>query len=224
MRTLLRSVALLVILSTTAYSAPKAHIITFGKWTNIQWYTGPDEDQAVTAKARAILVDGKLKEFTLGSPHEITDRLFVVRRALRINDALPQETGGTPRWSWQPSGWLMVDRATGRITQASLPDFDPFYSSASWYRDHIAYCGVSDDGKKLEALVVQLGRRKPMLKKTIGDASTIEDDRSACIAPEWNRKPMRVTFAPKGEDRLTYSIHAHAMQTMKDEGDEEGAE
>jgi hypothetical protein len=119
---------------------------------------------------------------------------------------------------------LVVDRATGHIAQASLPDFDPFYSSASWYRDHIAYCGVSDDGKKQEALVVQLGRRKAVLKKTIGDASTVEDDHPACVAPEWNRKPMRVTFAPKGADRLTYSIHARAMETLKDQEDEEGTE
>jgi hypothetical protein len=224
MRTFVHTVAVFALLTGVAYSAPKTHVISFGKWTNIQWYIGPAEDQAVTAKSRAIIVDGKLKEFTLGTPHEITDRIFVVRRALRINDALPQEPAAPSRWSWQPSGWLIVDRATGHIAQASLPDFDPYYSSASWYRDQVAYCGVSDDGKKLEAVVVQLGRRKTVLKKNLGDAPAVEDDRPGCVEPEWDRKPMRVTFAPKGADRMTYTIQAHVMETLKDEDDEEAAE
>src|ERR1700722_662080 len=106
MRSFWRTAALLVLLTGSAYSAPKTHVISFGKWTNIQWYTGLAEDQPVTAKSRPMFIDGKLKEFTLGPPHEITDRLFVVRRVLRINDALPQESVGAARWSWQPGGWL----------------------------------------------------------------------------------------------------------------------
>jgi hypothetical protein len=224
MRNFLHTLALLVLLTGIAYSAPKSHVISFGKWTNIQWFTGPAEDQPVTAKSRAIFVDGKLKEFTLGTQHEITDRLFVVRRVLRINDALPQESAGPARWSWQPGGWLAVDRVTGHITPASLPDFDPFYSAASWYRDHVAYCAITDDGKKLEGLVVQLGRRKTVLKKVIGEAPSVDPDGAACPAPDWDRKPMRVTFAPKGANRLTYSIRARAMETIKDEDDEEAKE
>ena len=63
--------------------------------------------------------------------------------------------------------WLPVDRLTGRVSQLNLPEFDPFYSTASWYRDYIAYCGVSEDGKKLYAVVAQVGRRKPILKKML---------------------------------------------------------
>jgi hypothetical protein len=66
-------------------------------------------------------------------PHEVTDRLFVIRRAYRLNDNLPPETG-VPRWQWQRGGWLMVDRVTGRVSQVALPEFDAFYSAASWYR------------------------------------------------------------------------------------------
>src|SRR5439155_15277639 len=69
-----------------------------------------------------------------------------------------------PRWYWQRGGWLLMDRVTGRVAPINLPDFEPLYSAASWYRDYIAYCGVSDDGRKLYAIVAQLGRRKPVLK------------------------------------------------------------
>jgi hypothetical protein len=54
---------------------------------------------------------------------------------------------------------------TGHISQASLPEFDPDSSSGTWYQDYVAYCGISDDGRKLSAAVTQLGRRKPILKK-----------------------------------------------------------
>ena len=43
----------------------------------------------------------------------------------------------------------MVDRLTGHVSAISLPEFDSYYSPASWYRDYVAYCCVSDDGKKL---------------------------------------------------------------------------
>jgi hypothetical protein len=113
-------------------------------------------------------VDGKLKEFTIGSPHEIAERLFVVRRAFRVKDTLPDEA--TPRWLWQRGGWVLVDRVTGRITPLNLPEFDAYRSIASWYRDYVAYCGVSDDNQKLYALVMELRRGKPVLKKELRDA------------------------------------------------------
>ena len=31
------------------------------------------------------------KSFMLGAPHEVTERLFVVRRAFRVNDSLPAD-------------------------------------------------------------------------------------------------------------------------------------
>ena len=39
-------------------------------------------------KVRPLFVDTRLKEYTTGTPHELTDRLFVVRRAFRVNDTL----------------------------------------------------------------------------------------------------------------------------------------
>jgi len=207
--------------ASLAQAASKPHVITFGKWTIIKWAAGPNEDQTVDAKVRPIYVDAQLKEFTVGLPHEITERLFAVRRTLRVNDALPQETAA-PRWIWQSGGWLVVDRLSGHITQLSLPDFDPYTSPASWYRDYVAYCGVSDDGKKLEAVVVQAGKRKPVLKKKIGEAA--DDGEPLCPAPDWQRQPARVSFSPKAGDKLTYSIRGRAAESVKEDEDEESAE
>jgi len=220
----MRSLFLLISIlgASVALAAPKPHVITFGKWTTIKWAIGPDENKTVDAKVRPIYVDGQLKEFTVGVPHEITERLFAVRRALRVNDALPQETTATPRWIWQPGGWLMVDRVSGHITQINLPDFDPDASPASWYRDYVAYCGVSDDGKKLEAVVAQAGRRKPVLKKRIGDAPN--DGEPLCPAPDWQRQPARVSFEPKVGDRLIYSIRGRAAEAVRQEEEEESSE
>jgi hypothetical protein len=105
------------------------------------------------------------KSLSSAHPHDVTDRLFVVRRAFRLNDALPDETNTMPRWKWEIGGWLLVDRVSGHVSQLVLPDFDFENSIASWYRDYVAYCGISNDGKKMYALVEQLGRRKPVLRR-----------------------------------------------------------
>src|SRR5277367_3640605 len=99
-------------------AATKAHLITFGKWTTVQCFpnTGAEDDKPLTLKIRPLLVDARVKEFTLGPAHDVTDRLFVVRRAFRVNDSLPQESAVPPHWQWQPGGWILVDRATGHIS------------------------------------------------------------------------------------------------------------
>lgn len=191
----------------------KTHMVSFGKWTTIRWASDPAEDNTIEAKVRPVYVDGQLKEFTVGLPHEITDRLIAVRRALRVNDALPREIV-TLRWIWQPGGWLLIDRVSGRITQVDLTDFDPYTSLASWYRDYVAYCGVSDDGRKLEAIVLQSGKHKPVLKKKIGDASS--DSQPLCSAPDWQRQPMRVSFDLKSGDKATYSVRGRAADAVKE--------
>jgi hypothetical protein len=52
---------------------------------------GEDERAAVDLKIRPLLVDGQTKEFAAGSPHDVTDRTFVVQRVFRLNDSLPQD-------------------------------------------------------------------------------------------------------------------------------------
>jgi hypothetical protein len=194
-------------------AVPKPHVITYGKWIYAQWPNATGE-RMLELKVRALLVDMRLKEYTTGSPHELTDRLFVVRRAFRMNDALPKDTAA--RWQWQRGGWLLVDRQTGRISQLSLPEFDPFYSTASWYRDYIAYCGVSEDGKKLYAVVAQVGRRKPILKKDVGEPGGDADPDSECPAPAWERSPTRVTFQPDDDRTIVFSIRNRVVDVVND--------
>jgi hypothetical protein len=71
--------------------AATQHFLTFGKWMPVKWYAGAQESKVEALKVRPLYVDGKLKEFTLGEPHEITDRLMVVRRSFRLNDQLPED-------------------------------------------------------------------------------------------------------------------------------------
>ncbi len=210
------AVWLVVLCARGLEATPKPHVISFGKWTPVKWYVG---EKPMDLKVRALFVDTRLKEYTLGAPHEVTDRLFVVRRAFRLNDNLPQESGGV-RWRWERGGWLVVDRLTGRVSQINLPEFDPYYSAASWYRDYVAYCGVSDDGKKLYAMVAQVGRRKAVLKKALGEAAGEDEPDSECPAPQWQRQPMRVMFEPAEDQKLTYAIRGHAVDLVVEEADE----
>jgi hypothetical protein len=201
--------------STECAAASKPHVIVFGKWISAKWpnVTGL---KLLDLKVRPLFVDTRLREYTTGTAHELTDRLFVVRRAFRVNDALPNETANPTRWQWQRGGWLLVDRLTGRVSQFNLPDFDPFYSTASWYRDYIAYCGVSEDGKKLYAIVAQVGRRKPILKKDAGEPAGADDPDSECPPPVWERSPLRVTFQPDDDQRLVFSIRGRVVDVVND--------
>jgi hypothetical protein len=211
----------LVALTSAAFAAAKPHSISFGKWTTIKWCAGANENQCLDLKVRGLYVDGRARESTLSASHDITERLFVVRRAFRVNDNLPGDKAVAPRWAWQRGGWLLVDRMTGRISSLGLPEFDPYYSVASWYRDYAAYCGVSDDGKKLFAIVFQVGRRKPVLKKPLGEAGGDAAPDSECPAPVWERQPVRVTFEPEGNQKSTYSVRGHAADLVSDDEAEE---
>ncbi len=209
--------------SSQVSKAAKVHVIAFGKPISVQWFpgTGSEREKPLSLKVRALVVDDRVKEFALGPAHEITDRLFVVRRAFRVNDSLPEETA--PRWQWQRGGWLIVDRITGRISAINLPEFDPFYSAASWYRDYVAYCGLADDGKKIDATVAQIGRRKLVLKKQISNVG-IKDDAApdaACSTPVWQRNPTRVSFEAAGAVKQTFAIRGQVADVVNDAEDGE---
>jgi hypothetical protein len=195
------------------FAVTKPHVIAFGKWTSAKWPNATGE-KMFDLKVRPLLVDARIKDYTTGNAHEVTDRLFVVRRVFRINDALPGENAA--RWQWQRGGWLLVDRLTGRVSQLNLPEFDPFYSTASWYRDYIAYCGISDDGKKLYAMVAQVGRRKPILRKDAGEPGGDADPDSECPAPAWERSPLRVTFQPDDDHKLVFSLRNRIVDVVND--------
>jgi len=215
------------VIQSNANAASKPHVITFGKWMNVQWLLG-DDDKPLTLKVRPLLVDARVKEFTQGPAHEVTDRLFVVRRAFRVNDNLPQESGAAPHWQWQLGGWMLVDRVSGRVSPINLPEFDAVYSAASWYRDYAAYCGVSDDGKKVYAVVAQISRREPVLKKLLEGQSVSAETKDAttdslCPLPAWQRAPARISFEPTGAEKQTFAIRGHVVDRMTEEDEEEAA-
>jgi hypothetical protein len=212
MRSVLIGFSLLLLLGS-GMAAPKAHTVVLGKWRAVQ--VRSDSGDALEIKVRELVIDGRLHDYTTGYTHEVTDRLFVVRRAYRVNDSLPNETGKPPQWVWRLGGWISVDRQTGHVAQLNLPSFDGESSEASWYRDYAAYCGSSDDGSKTYMIVSQLGRRKPVLKK--------EFSGPACPAPRWERAPSRVTFIAAGE-KSSFVVHAHGADLQADAAEEEGPE
>lgn len=209
--------------TTVVAATPRTHVISFGKWMAVEWLGGDANSKPHVLKVRPILVDGRVKEYVVGSSHEVTDRLLVVRRVFRVNDSLPDDPGPS-RWQWQRGGWLLVDRVTGRIAPINLPEFDAFYSAVTWYRDYVAYCAVSDDGMKIYALVAQLSHRKPVWKKLLSNDGLADSDApdSACPAPTWQRNPVRVSFE-SGGGKQTFSIRGHVVDVVNDAEEEDDA-
>lgn len=205
-------------------AAVKAHVITLGAWTSVQWRagTGAEDEKTLNMKIRSLLVDGRVRESVFGPTHDATERLFVVRRAFRVNDSLPSEPA--PHWQWQRGGWVLVDRTTGHVTSINLPEFDALYSAANWYRDYVAYCGVADDGKKTLAVVAQIGRRKPVLRKVLSETGVPDDAaiESACPAPVWQKSPVRVSFEAPGGAKQTFAVRGHVVDVVAEDEDEEG--
>lgn len=195
-----------------AIAASKPHVISFGKTMPVKLFIGPSEDKTLPMQVRALYVDSNLKDFTTGEPHDVTDRLFVIRRAFRVNDSLPSDEKKLPKWMWQRGGWLLVDRTSGRVSQINLPDFDPFYSDVAWYRDYAAYCGLSDNAEKRYANVIALGRKKPLLRKQLGSPTNGDDPDSDCAKPQWDRQPARVTFLPKNAPKFTFTLPDRSIE------------
>ena len=216
----------------------KPHVVVLGAMKQVPYSkagdpagAGPDE---TTLKTRALLVDGRVSEWTTGEMHEVTDRSFVVRRALRINDALPGDSGagGKPgegkataplpvHWVWQRGPWLLVDRVSGRVTALKLPDYDPGVSQVAWFRDYAAYCGVTASGKSLYAVVAQVGVRKPVLAKKLEAYDAADRVWPVCGAAEWQREPLRVTFHPAGREAARFDLVGGSAVLVEGE-DEEG--
>jgi hypothetical protein len=202
-------------------AAPKIHTVTLGPVRKVP-YTQPDStpdtkaDETSTLKVRPLFVDDRQKEWTMGEIHDVTDRTFTVRRALRINDSLPGDA--STRWIWQPGPWLSVDRITGHITALHLPDFDAAVSDVVWFRDYAAYCGVGTSAKEgLFAVVAQLGARRAVVQKQIGRWPQTDHFIPVCQLAVWQRLPMRVTLKPTGGEAATYDVVGSA--SIVEEGD-----
>jgi hypothetical protein len=222
--TLMRTVYCLVIallVPSLVTAASKPHVVVLGKIQNVKLFIGSAEDKTVDIRIRPLYVDTKLKEFTTGESHDVTDREFVVQRVFRINDTLPEDTRKSPKWMWQRGGWLLVDRVSGKIVPVKLPDFDPYYSEISWYRDYAAYCGVSSSGERVIAAVFEIGGKKALFRKDVAKNSLGEAFDSNCSAPHWDRQPARVTFLPKGGDKFTVNVSGRFADQASENDTEE---
>jgi hypothetical protein len=145
---------------------------------------------------RPLVVDGKVKEWTTGEAHPVTERSFTVRRAVRLNDSLPSDK--KQHWVWQRGPWLLVDRTTGKVTALHLPEFDPGVSQVVWFRDYAAYCGLSTSRKQLLAVVAQIAAKRPLLRKKLSAWNDAAPVSPACASPLWQRAPLGVSFQPTG--------------------------
>lgn len=207
--------------STALAAAPKIHTVSLGAarkvpFTPAEATPETKSEETFTLKVRPLVVDGRQKEWTTGDTHDVTDRSFVVRRALRINDALP--TDSATRWVWQPGPWIMIDRISGHITALHLPSFDATLSNVAWFRDYAAYCGIGTSAKGgLLAVVAQLGTRKAVAQKQIGKWPQTDHTSPVCQLPQWQRLPMRVTLQPTGGDAFTVDVVGST--SLVEEGD-----
>jgi hypothetical protein len=252
------AVAVVVASLAAAAAAPrKAHTVVLGSAKRVPYSKAGDpagfgsgEDGL---KIRALLVDGVVKEWTTGDAHDVTDRSFVVRRVMRLNDALPSDNAGPgnsgpgnapgsapeagdkpsggdkpgarqAHWVWQRGPWLLVDRATGHIVALKLPDYDPGVSQVSWFRDYGAYCGVTSSGKSLYAVVAQVSARKPVLAKRLDGFDAENHPDPVCGMAEWQREPLKITFHPAGKDGVSFDVVAGSAVLVEDSGDEPGME
>ena len=204
-------------------SSPKIHTVTLGAMRKVP-YTPPDavhgtpDADALQLKVRPLIVDGRQREWTTGDTHDVTDRSFTIRRALRINDSLPADAAA--HWVWQPGPWLLVDRSTGHITALHLPDFDSLVSEVSWFRDYAAYCGVAQTAKGgLYAVVAQIGARKAVVQKQIAPWPQPAHTDHPCQPAQWQRQPMRVAIQLAGGDAVTFDIVGGS--SIVEEGDGE---
>lgn len=201
----------LLALSSCALCAPRTHTVALGSTKRVP-YVAADvtaenrSDEAGTLRIRALVVDGRVREWTTGDTHEITDRTFAVRRVLHINDTLSGEK--KPRWVWQPGPWLLVDRTSGRVSALHLPNFDAAISDVVWYRDYAAYCGIKNTVRSggLTAEVWQISSRRPALEKVIGKWPQPERVRPVCAPAMWQREPMRITVQMTGGQPTTFDV------------------
>ena len=203
-------------------AARKTHSVVVGAVKKVPYSRTGDPAGAAAGEnvlnIRALVVDGLVKEWTNGDAHDVTDRSFLVRRVLRLNDALPGDKAG--HWVWQRGPWLLVDRVSGHIVPLKLPDYDPGVSQVSWFRDYGAYCGVTASGKSLYAVVAQVSARKPVLAKKISAFSAAGQIAPACASPDWQRDPLRITFHPAGRDAVSYDIVPGSAVLVEDAGDD----
>jgi hypothetical protein len=219
LRSVLLGVPLALLTIAPVYAAgPRSHSVSLGAVRLVPYSVEGDPQGAqpdeTKLRVRPLVVDGKAKDWTTGELHEVTDRSFVVRRAVRLNDALPTDHG--EHWVWQRGPWVMIDRASGKITALHLPDYEPGISEVVWFRDLAAYCGLSASGKQLYAVVAQLAARKPLLSKKLGDWDPIAHPTPACGAAVWQRQPLQISFTPTNGATVSFDLVGSSAVLVED--------
>lgn len=204
---------------------PRVHMVVLGGSKKVPYSKIGDPAGALPSESelrvRPLLVDSRVKEWTTGEAHDVTDRSFAVRRALRINDALP--TDRTEHWVWQKGPWLLVDRTAGHTVPLKLPDYDPTVSDVSWFRDYAAYCGLTSSGKQLYAVVAQVSARKPLVAKKLAPwDGAVPRTAPACAPVAWQREPLRITFQPTGAPPASFDLVGSSV-VLVEAGDSEEA-
>ncbi len=186
----------------------RPHIVALGAVRKVPYTVAGDpagfRSDEKELRVRPLIVDGKVKEWTTGDAHDVTDRSFAVRRALRLNDALPTEK--SEHWVWQRGPWLLVDRVSGKVVALHLADYDPAVSDVVWFRDYAAYCGLSAGGKQLYGVVVQIAARKPLLARKLGAWNATDHPTPACAPAAWQREPLRIAFQPTGGQPVSFDL------------------
>ncbi len=223
------SLALALTASLTHAVGTKSHVVALGAIRKVPYSVTGDPAGALKDETelhvRPLVVDGKVKEWTTGDVHDITDRSFVVRRAIRLNDALPTDAGGhagAARWVWQRGPWLLIDRVSGKVTALRLPDYDPVVSDVVWFRDYAAYCGLNSSGRQLYAVVAQIEARRPLLSKKLREWNLIDHPSPACSPAVWQREPLRIAFQPAGGPPISFDL-VGLSAVLIDDGDAGGA-
>jgi hypothetical protein len=119
-------IATMLSVSPVAHAAPrKPHVVLLGAARKVAYSKVGDPAGALASETelsvRPLRVDGVLKEWTTGDAHDVTDRSFVIRRVIRINDALPNEPASAASASGAtsaPSGNASSSTKTSDITTA----------------------------------------------------------------------------------------------------------
>ena len=217
--------AALLTVTQAAQAAPrkaKVHTVSLGAEHTEPYSKASDPAGAAadehSLKVRALVVDGVLKDWTTGETHEVTGSSFVVRSAVRLNNALPGDK--QIQWAWQRGPWLLVNRQPRHILELKLPRFDSGVSQVVWFRDDGAYCGVAASGKILYAVVAQIAVRKPVLAKKLSSFNPEGHPGPVCALAEWQREPLRVTFHPTGEQAVSFDILPGSAVPAEDAGDQ----
>ena len=194
---------------------PRSHSVALGGVRKVAYSQEGDPEGAHAGETelavRPLVIDGRVKDWTTGERHDVTESTFVVRSVQRINDALPSDQANdkSEHWVWQRGPWLLVDRTTGHSTPLKLPDFSSGVSDIAWFRDYAAYCGLPSSSKHLYAVVAQIAVRKPLLAKKLdpwNDAAP--HPQSACAPAAWQREPLQVTFQPDGLPPSVFDLMA----------------